>query len=692
MHFLIADTFTSSLGKLTDNEQKQVKTSAFDMQMNPANPGLQFHKLNAARDPNFWSVRVNRDLRIIVHRSDNRLLLCYVDHHDDAYKWGERRKLETHPKTGAAQLVEVRETVKEIVVPTYVEVPEEPIPQSPALNACTAADLLEFGVPEDWIPDLLAANEDQILELVDHLPAEAAEAVIELAAGGSPAIPDTPKPDDDPFDHPDTFRRFRVVDDAETLALALDYPWEKWTVFLHPSQKAIVEKQFNGPARVSGSAGTGKTIVALHRAVFLARHDHEARILLTTFSDPLARNLEEKLRILCGSSPRIRERIEVASLNSVALRLAKTARGILPVAEDEIVHALLLDVLQQFECSDLGSRQFVIKEWLEVVDAWQLDSWDAYRNFKRLGRKTRLAENKRERLWAIFEKFAERLAIEGLQTFASLLRVLSERYEDQIRGPYDFIVIDEAQDISPMQLKFVGAVSSHGQDNLFFAGDLGQRIFQTPFSWVSLGVNIRGRSRSLKINYRTSHQIRRQADRLLDSRMTDVDGNEEDRSGTISVFNGARPVVEVCDSVEDECKRVSAWLSGLVASGIKPQEIGIFVRSKGELDRAQAAVDSADIEAKVLGGKSAPSGSVVISTMHRAKGLEFRFVGVMACDDEVIPSQDRIDEITDQSDLEEVYNTERHLLYVACTRARDGLLVTGVDPESEFLEDLGLSH
>ena len=212
------------------------------MQMNPANPGLQLHKLNAARDPNFWSVRVNRDIRIIVHRSENRLLLCYVDHHDDAYKWGERRKLEIHPKTGAARAVEVRETVKEIVVPTYVEVPKEPVPQVPALNACTAEDLLEFGVPEDWISDLLAANEDQILELVDHLPAEAAEAVIELAAGGNPAIPEKPKPDEDPFDHPDTFRRFRVVEDADMLALALDYPWEKWTVFLPPRRRPLSKR------------------------------------------------------------------------------------------------------------------------------------------------------------------------------------------------------------------------------------------------------------------------------------------------------------------------------------------------------------------------------------------------------------------------------------------------------------------
>jgi mRNA-degrading endonuclease RelE of RelBE toxin-antitoxin system len=154
MQFLIADTFTASLAKLNVDEQKQVKTSAFDLQVNPANPGLQFHKLNAARDPKFWSVRVNRDVRIIVHRSENRLLLCYVDHHDKAYKWGERRKLETHPKTGAAQIVEIRETIQEIIVPTYVEQPTEAPKQAPALANHSADELLSYGVPTDWIDDV----------------------------------------------------------------------------------------------------------------------------------------------------------------------------------------------------------------------------------------------------------------------------------------------------------------------------------------------------------------------------------------------------------------------------------------------------------------------------------------------------------------------------------------------------------
>ena len=121
MEFRIADTFTDSLARLTGDEQKAVKTTAFDLQLNPANPGMSFHKLDKAKDKNFWSVRVSSDIRLIVHKSDASLLLCYVGHHDKAYDWAERRKLETHPKTGAAQLVEIRETVKEIVVPVYVQ-------------------------------------------------------------------------------------------------------------------------------------------------------------------------------------------------------------------------------------------------------------------------------------------------------------------------------------------------------------------------------------------------------------------------------------------------------------------------------------------------------------------------------------------------------------------------------------------
>jgi superfamily I DNA/RNA helicase len=259
--------------------------------------------------------------------------------------------------------------------------------------------------------------------------------------------------------------------------------------------------------------------------------------------------------------------------------------------------------------------------------------------------------------------------------------------------PFEFAVVDESQDISVAQLKFLKSLGGDRQNSLFFAGDLGQRIFQAPFSWKSLGVDIRGRSKILHINYRTSHQIRQQADKLLGPEVSDVDGNTEDRRGTISVFNGPSPSIVVAKSEAEEIKGVANWIKERIAEGLNPHELGIFVRSDNEIARARAAVEKAGVPATVLDENvETKAGIASISTMHLAKGLEFRAVAVMACDDEILPQQSRIETASDESDLEEVYNTERHLLYVACTRARDYLLISSVEPSSEFLGDLKYSN
>lgn len=258
MEFRTADTFTDSLAKLTGEEQKAVKTTAFDLQLNPASPGIQFHKLDKARDARFWSVRVGRDVRLIVHKTDASLLLCYVDHHDKAHQWAERRKLETHPKTGAAQLVEIRETVQEITVPKYVDV-LQPAPPKPQLFAHLSHDeLLGYGVPAQWIDDVRLANEDTVLQLAGHLPAEAAEALLELATGGTPQ-PATPAIiGADPFAHPDAQRRFRIMGDAEELESALEYPWEKWAIFLHPAQRQLGRARLQRARTGCRFCGNGK--------------------------------------------------------------------------------------------------------------------------------------------------------------------------------------------------------------------------------------------------------------------------------------------------------------------------------------------------------------------------------------------------------------------------------------------------
>ncbi len=684
MQFRIADTFTDSLAKLSSDEQKAVKTTAFDLQMNPAHPGLRFHKLDRAKDKRFASVSVNMDLRLIVHKSADNFLLCYVDHHDKAYAWAERRKLETHPKTGAAQLVEVRETVREIVVPSYVA--EEPAPKPKLFESYAAEDLLRYGVPEEWVADVLEADEDQLLALSDHLPAEAAEALLELAVGATPAEP-LPVPAD-PFAHPDAQRRFRVMHNVEELEQALDYPWEKWTIFLHPQQRDKVEKRFNGPARVAGSAGTGKTIVALHRAVFLARNYPEARVLLTTFSEPLAQALRIKLRRLLIPEPRLSERLEVHALQDLGEKLYQLYEGPLRLASRAQLRELLQAASQKVAPGTF-SPSFLQSEWEQVVDAWQLEDWEAYRDVVRLGRKTRLPERKRVLLWEIFTQVRAQLQAAGLITASGMFSVLAQKIQAMAHPPYEYAVVDEAQDIGVAQLRFLAAMAGDRPDGLFFAGDLGQRIFQQPFSWSSLGVSVRGRARTLRINYRTSHQIRRQADLLLGPELADVDGVVEDRRGTVSVFNGPAPQLEHWDSFEEESAGVARWLQARREEGIAPHEMGMFVRSETELPRAIAAAEAAGLRYQVLDEHlKVQADQLSISTMHLAKGLEFRAVAVMACDDEVIPAMARIEAIGDEADLDEVYQTERHLLYVACTRARDRLLVSSGDLPSEFLEDL----
>ena len=688
MQFRIADTFTASLARLTTEEQKAVKTTAFDLQLDPTRPGFQLHRLDGARDPNFRSVRVNLDIRIIVHQTQDSFMLCYVDHHDDAYKWAERRKLETHPRTGAAQLVEVRETIKEVAVPVYVSVAQEAPPRPLPFAGLPDDQLLSYGVPAEWLPDVHAADEDAVLDLAVHLPSEAAEALLELATGGMPQMPSPTPAGIDPFEHPDAQRRFRIMRDVEELERALEFPWEKWAVFLHPAQRAIVERHFSGPAKVSGSAGTGKTIVALHRAVHLARSNPNARVLLTTFSEALANALRDRLHILVSSEPQLAERVEVYAIDALAERLYRLNIGAPSFAPVERVRALIGEAVVSAD-DNRFSQSFMLAEWEQVVDAWQLDTWEAYRDVPRLGRRRSLPEGQRRILWSAFEQVQSGLYEQGLTTRSQMFAHLASTFGGTRRSPFDFIVVDESQDINVAQLRFLAALGANRTNGLFFAGDLGQRIFQQPFSWQALGVEVRGRSRTLKVNYRTSHQIRTRSDLLLGAEIVDADGNAEERSGAISVFNGPEPTIVISQSTDEESQVVASWLTDLEGRGVEPHEISVFVRSGGQIDRATAAVENAGLDFVILDHSvQVTTGRLSIGTMHLAKGLEFRAVVVMACDDEVTPLQERIESVTDDSDLEDVYNTERHLLYVACTRARDHLLVTGVEPASEFLDDL----
>jgi hypothetical protein len=557
-----------------------------------------------------------------------------------------------------------------------------PAPSAPRLfDPWDDATLLACGVPPDWLPDVRAADQDRLLALMDHLPAEASESLFTLAATG--ALPE-PAPTPDPFAHPDARRRFHLMESSAELQAALDAPWEAWTVFLHPSQRDFVDRSFTGPARVSGSAGTGKTVVALHRAAHLARRDPAARILLATFTDTLAAALRIKLRRLLGENSDVADHISVRSMPDLARELHEARIGPVAIASDADVVATLVSA--KAALSAPFTREFLLDEWTHVADAWDIRDGEAYATVPRLGRKTRVGGTQREALWSVMAAARADLEARGLTTWSAVWSRLAAAATDA--PPFDAAIIDESQDLSVAELRYLAALAAGGA-GLFFAGDIGQRIFRQPFSWRALGIDIRGRSRILKVNYRTSHQIRSRADRLLPGVVADGDGVEEDRRAVVSVFAGPEPETVEANDTSEEIARVAAWLSACRADGIEPDEIGIFARTDEAAARAEQACMAAGVAfRRAPTNPGELSEAATICTMALAKGLEFRAVAVMACDEDLVPLSERLVLAATELELREIYETERHLLYVSCTRARERLLISGVVPVSEYLSEM----
>ena len=655
----IADTFYDSLNKLSQQEQKIVKQSAFDFQLDPSQASFSMHKVDRGRDPNLWTARVNRDIRMVVHKKGGDTLLAWVGHHDNAYRWAETRRIENHPKTGAVQIVEARETIEDVITKRYVE---EAILKPRLFSDETDDVLLSWGVPTDWLETVRDATEDTVLEIALHLPGEAQEALMAAATGERPVtVP--PEEIADPWDHPDALRRFRTVENIDELKRALDSPWEKWAVFLHPAQQEFVDRNFNGPARVVGSAGTGKTVVALHRAARLAKGN--TKVLLTTFNRRLADQLSEKIALV--SDQATRSNIDVAPLDGLIVRMHAERFDETEIVDEQTLRQMLVQAALANKID--VDPDFLFDEWRLIIDAWDVRDAVTYKELPRLGRKVRMIASRRDTLWEVFSSVRVALAHRKLTTEAQLAHDLRQSGE----FPYTHVVIDEAQDISVPELMLLGAAVGSLPNGLFFAGDIGQRIFRAPFPWSAAGVDVRGRSRSLKVNYRTSHQIRLQSEKLLPETLIEADGAAESRLGVTSVFEGPVPQIQSFENRDLEIAALKKWLNGFSKQGIKPTEMAILVRQNASIAPLKDQI-------------SIPN--LVIMSMHEAKGSEFRVVAAVCLDHNILPDDQRFLAAKDESQLDEVMTTERHLLYVAATRARDHLWLSGVEPISEFLNDL----
>jgi superfamily I DNA/RNA helicase/mRNA-degrading endonuclease RelE of RelBE toxin-antitoxin system len=676
MRLVIADSFTRSLEKLDPQSQNLVKQAAFDLQLNPANPGFKLHRLGRARDKRFWSARVSRDIRIIIHQQPDTNLLCYAGHHDDAYDWAENRKLEVHPDTGAPLFVEIEERIEEIVKRVVREESVKP----PLFAQYENGYLQKLGVPTQWLEPIRYITEDNIDELDDHIPQEALERLYNLAAGVPVPVP-TATAYDDPLEHPDAGRRFRILTDSEELATALEAPWEKWLVFLHPRQRFVVNANYNGPAKVVGGAGTGKTVVAVHRAVRLAKENPEHRILLTTFSSTLAERLSLQLELLLEQRNPLRQNIDVTHVHKKFSNSWRQQKGRLRIASESEIRS----ALENAHLTADGVEQeleFLRSEWRLVIDPYGIQTWEEYKAVSRQGRGTPLGIRQRLKVWSVFDQMLGDLKSNGLMTWSMLSKWAANEGEIKL---YDHAVVDEAQDLGPAELSALRSIVRPGRNDLFFCGDAGQQIYRTPFSWSSCGLDIRGRSSRLRINYRTTSQIERFSESVLPSSTAD-EGNEEDRD-VISLMSGPEPEVIECETVAEEKNLLIKLILDLVARGIEPGEIAIFARTDHYLSKVvrPALVDASMEYQNLTENESSQSGRITCGTMHRAKGLEFRVVILTGCTEGLLPLKAALDSASDAVEAAEILEREAHLLYVACSRARDRLILTSGGQLTQFL-------
>ncbi len=679
---IIAPQLFQSIAQLPAADQARVIEFVGTFQANPAHPSLRLERVNRARSRGIWSGRVGRGVRAILYKDGDTWAILHAAKHDDAYDWAERREVGRHSVTGSLQIVESVETVRE--VERVIEVLVQP-QQAPVFEASDDDYLLSLGVPETWLPTLRQVrDDDQLLVVCEKLPPDVAERLFDVAAGEF-VTPPAPLPPERPvIEATDTQRRFYLVEDAEGLAAALEAPMERWIAFLHPSQRALVERDFAGPAKVSGSAGTGKTVVAMHRARNLTQQGEE--VLLTSYVTTLCENIERNLRLLC--TPAELERINISTVHKQALAIVNQVAPRMRPAQDDDIRSLL-DQLR-IRHAPAYEKKFVQAEWDSVVRLQGIDSWDEYRGARRTGRGRGLPVKERMVLWQVFGGVLEALEGRGFLDWTGLCRRAEEYLnEGRASSPYSAVVVDEVQDLKPAELLFLKALCAAKPGNLMLCGDTGQRIYPGGFSLSALGIEVRGRSTVLRINYRTTEQIRRLADRMLGELSDDMDGGGESRRGTRSLLRGPVPQLAGHRSDEVELSAGVAEVRRWLGDGLAPEAIGIFSRTNKRIEALCDSLSEAGIAWRLLSeNEPGAAGAVQLGTMHRAKGLEFKAVLVIGCADTVVPSAGVLRGMDDPQDREAAEARERRLLYVAMTRARDELTVSWTGTPSRFLAPL----
>ena len=720
MTVMVATQFFSALTSLSKREQAKVISFANKFIQNPALPGYNYEKIATARDQRLRSVRVDDSCRCILLKQDigNIYMLLWVDKHDAAYAWASNRRCEIDPVTGGIQIVLLPE----------IEPKLEPAPTSTTglFFGLKDDDLKALGIPKKLWGRVRAITVSETLgELEGYLSASSYEALCLLASGESlaevleacfPKEEPTPKeevkqPEEEPkveekakpaeeepkpepkdetdeqqnvfseeelsraLTNPYTLAQFKVNPDEKELIDMLNAPLEKWRVFLHPEQRSLVEHDWNGPVRVLGGAGTGKTVAALHRAKWLAanRCAPNEKILFTTFTSTLAVDLQRQLASICTDEELAK--IEVVNLDRWVIDfLRRNSYDYTIVYSDKNSESLwnkAKSVLPDSSPVKDLPLNFFREEWERVIQPQEVMTVEEYFKATRKGRGRSITRKERKAIWPVMEEFRIILNERKERQPADAMREARQFIEKNLsHTPYKSIIVDEAQDMSPQALKLLRALAPVGKNDLFLVGDAHQRIYGQPISLSACGINIIGRGKKLRLNYRTTEEIRQEAVKFLDDGLSDdLDGNKDSLGPYTSLTHGVLPVNEQFANFEALLANMQEQIKAFQdVPNYVLRNICVTVRTNAQVEKFEEALSKLGIKTYALSAENPDAADIEgvrIATMHRVKGLEFDVIFL----------------VMKQNELERTYEDqvrqeqEKSLRYVAATRARKGLFI-----------------
>jgi len=695
--------FLSAFAKLPSQQQRQVRTMIGRFERDSRASGLNYEKIAGAKDPNMRSLRIDGGYRAIVLKptAGNVHVLLWADKHDDAYQWATRHACTINAETGALQVYQPRQAAKQST--------EAPPAGSPGIfGKLRPRQLVRLGVPADMTPEILEIRGEEALEEVaPRLPVEAYEALFLYMAGETyeqiildretPSEPVDTTDFEGALGRDDTRARFVVIDDDRELEEMFSAPLERWRVFLHPSQRRLVERHWNGPVRVLGGAGTGKTVVAMHRARWLARSlPPGARILFTTFTRNLATDIESNLRGIC--TPDEMKRIEVVNLDRWVYRYLRGKRfrfRLIFGRQQDAWREALAKRPRELELGD----HFYNDEWEQVIQANGVTTREEYLRVARTGRGVRLNRAARAGVWRVFEEYRAQLAERGVMEVADCYRVATALLEQEradadpatasrSRG-FTSVVVDEAQDMVAPAWRLIRGIVPKNRDDLFIVGDAHQRIYSHYRIVLGrYGIEIRGRSRKLRLNYRTTEETRRWAASLLDGySIDDLDGGADDNRGVRSIAHGPEPHLQGFATRDEQATWIVHYLKKLLNENEPLRGVCIVARTRHERDALREELAGADLPVEVLEAESPDdaSGGVRLATMHRVKGLEFDRMVIASVNDRFVPLDATVKGLEGPA-RSAAETAERALLYVAATRAKKELTILSFGSLSPFLE------